>query len=94
MKKFIFSLSLLSLLSACTPPLTRDQQLQIHHAHCLDYGYQVGTLAFSECMMRQEGRAEKRALQMRKWDAFEQSSWIERERYRQEELNRESSLRK
>ena len=94
MKKIIYCLPLLSLLAACHPPLTRDQQLAIYRSRCVDYGYQPGTLEFADCMMRQEERAEKLAIQARKVDVLEEHNWIERQKVWAKEKEVDSKRRK
>jgi len=76
MKKSILFIPLLSLLSACVPPLTRDQQLAIYRSRCLDYGYQWGTREFADCMKEQEFHDETLAIQNRKANALEEQNRI------------------
>lgn len=80
MKKLALLLPLLGILTSCKPPLTREQQLSIYRSRCLDYGYQMGTLEFSDCMMKQEARAEELAIQARKVDILKEQNWLERQR--------------
>lgn len=88
MKNFFRLLPLISLLPACTSPLTRDQKLSIYKTRCLDYGYQLGTPEFADCVMKQEHRVEQMSLQRRKVEAIEESNWLERERSRAQERER------
>jgi len=85
MRKLFFWIPLLCLLSACQPPLTRDQQLAIYRSRCLDYGYQWGTREFADCMKEQEAREEELLLKERKVRALEERNHIEQQRVRAEE---------
>jgi hypothetical protein len=85
MKKLIFLLPLLSLLSACQPPMTRTEQLAIYRSRCLDYGYQLGTRELADCMKEQEARDDELSVKERKVRALEERNQIERERIRAEE---------
>jgi hypothetical protein len=94
MKKSIIIIPLLGLLVGCQPPLTRDQQLAIYRSRCLDYGYQWGTPEFADCMMKQEARHEKIAVEMRKAQAMEQSNWIAEENAKAKEREFERKRKK
>lgn len=85
MKKIIFLLPLMSILSACTPPLTRDQELAVYRSRCLDYGYPMGTREFADCMMQQEAQEQEFALQSRKIEALESQNRIEKDKVRVKE---------
>ena len=63
MRKSILILPLIAVMSACTPPMTREEQLSIYRNRCLDYGYQYGTVEFADCMKEQEARDEELAVQ-------------------------------
>lgn len=43
-----------TVLSNCTPPLTREQILAGYQNTCSQYGFVYGTDAFAQCMMEQE----------------------------------------
>lgn len=90
MKKIVFFLPLISLLSACAPPLTRDQELAVYRSRCLDYGYLMGTREFADCMMQQEAHKEELTLQRQKIEALENKNRIEKDKVRakENELNR------
>ena len=75
MKKLILFIPL-GFLSACYPPMGREHELAIYRSRCLDYGYQWGTPEFADCMMQQEAREEKLAIQRRKANALEEQNRI------------------
>ncbi len=80
MKKMIIVLPLVGLVSACG--ISRDKQLAIYRSKCTDYGYIAGTPEFSQCMMKQEERAEELTRHQRKVSAIEEQNWLEREQMR------------
>lgn len=80
MKKLIFFVPLLSFLTSCQPLMTREQELAIYRSRCLDYGYQWGTREFADCMMEQEAREEKLAVQRQKAYALEERNRIEQQK--------------
>jgi hypothetical protein len=77
MKKIVLLFPLISLLSACQPPMTREQQLFIYRSRCIEYGFQPGTPEFASCMQKQEIKEAELALQNRKVSALEDSNRIE-----------------
>jgi len=85
MKKAVFLIPLLSLVSACQPPLTREQELAIYRSRCMDYGYQWGTKEFADCMMQQELKEQEFNLQARKVQALESQNYIEQQKVRAKE---------
>jgi len=84
MKKLIFLLPLMSILSACTP-LTREEQLALFHSRCVDYGYAQGTQEFDQCLTRQESRHHQRSVRTRV-NATDNLNFLERETLRQQEI--------
>ena len=80
MKKLFLVLPLLSIITACTPPMTRDQELAIYRSRCLDYGYQYGTREFADCMQMQEAREADLDMQRRKVQAIQDRNWIEQQK--------------
>ena len=80
MKKLILLTPVLSLLTSCEPPMTREQELAFYRSRCLDYGYQWGTREFADCMKEQEARDEELAVQRRKASALEQQNRIEQQK--------------
>lgn len=89
MKKSLFILPVLAILSACQPPMTRQQELAIYRSRCLDYGFQMGTVEFAQCMQDQEAQAVALSMQERKIEAIERQTWAEQEKVRikQNEFN-------
>jgi hypothetical protein len=85
MKKAVLFLPFFAILSACQPPLTRDQELAFYRSRCFDYGYQLGTVEFANCMKEQEAREEELAVQARKAKALEDKNWIEQQKVRVKE---------
>lgn len=90
MKKSFLFIPLLAILSACQPPMTREQELAIYRSRCFDYGFQMGTVEFAQCMQEQEAREDMLAVQARQAQAMEQQNWIEQDKVRikQNELDR------
>ncbi|MBY0273116.1 MAG: hypothetical protein K2X02_06925 [Alphaproteobacteria bacterium] len=84
MKKLVFLLPLMSIISACTP-LSREEQLALFHSRCIDYGYVQGTQEFDKCLARQESRHQQRSLRMRV-NRADDLSFLEKETLRQQEL--------
>jgi len=82
MKKSFLIVPLLGILSACQPPMTREQELAIYRSRCLDYGFQMGTVEFSQCMQKQEAREDMLSMQARQLQAMEQQNWLEQEKVR------------
>lgn len=85
MKKLILSIFFLSLLSACIPPMTREQQLSIYRSRCLDYGYQRGTLEFAHCMKEQEAQEVFFAIQTKKVHALEEKNRLKEKKIKDKE---------
>lgn len=94
MKKFILLIPFLSILSACQPPLTRDQQLAIYRSRCLDYGYPYGTREFADCMKEQDAREDDLALKERKARALEARNQIEQQKVLIQEKESNKSIYK
>ncbi|MBI2707749.1 MAG: hypothetical protein HYX35_05515 [Proteobacteria bacterium] len=93
MKKFIPFFPFFILLSACEPPLTRDQQLAVYRSRCLDYGYQSGTREFADCMKEQDAREDELALKERKARALEARNQIEQQKVRIQEQDHNSKYK-
>lgn len=85
MNKFIFVLPVVVLVSACQPPMTREQQLSIYRSRCLDYGFQMGTVEFAQCMQNQEAQLETLSMKQQKVEAIERRNRLENERLSQEQ---------
>ena len=79
-KKVLFFVFLAGLVTACQPPITREQQLSFYRSRCLDYGYPPGTREFADCMKEQEARDEELFLKGREVAAREERNRIERKR--------------
>ena len=84
MNKFIFVLPMV-VLAACQPPMTREQQLTIYRSRCLDYGFQMGTVEFAQCMQNQEAQREALSMKQQKVEAIQQRNWLENEKLNQEQ---------
>jgi hypothetical protein len=84
MNKFIFVLPMV-VLAACQPPMTREQQLTIYRSRCLDYGFQMGTVEFAQCMQNQEAQLEALSMKQQKVEAIQQRNWLENEKLNQEQ---------
>jgi len=82
MKKSFLLIPFLGILSACQPPMTREQELAIYRSRCFDYGFQMGTVDFARCMQEQEAREDMLSIQARQAEAMEQQNWIERDKVR------------
>lgn len=76
MKKSFLLIPFLAILSACQPPMTREQELAIYRSRCLDYGFQMGTVEFAQCMQAQEAREAELYMKERKIQAIEQQNRI------------------
>ena len=74
MKKSFLLTPFLAILSACQPPMTREQELAIYRSRCLDYGFPMGTIEFAQCMQEQEAREAKLYMQERKIQAIQQQN--------------------
>src|SRR3990167_7507115 len=85
MNKIVLLIPLLGLISACQPPLTREQELAIYRSRCMDYGYQWGTKEFADCMMQQEITEQELSLQARKVQALETQNSIAQQKVRAKE---------
>ncbi len=85
MKKVVLFLPLVSLLSACQPPMTREQQLFIYRTRCMEYGYQPGSPEFANCVQMQEVNEAEQAIQQRKVWALEDRNRIEQDKARTKE---------
>jgi hypothetical protein len=96
MKKLLLLIPCVVALSACQPPLTREQQLAIYRSRCLEYGYQPGSVEFAKCMEKQEARETKLYMQEREIEAIEEQNWMEREKLRvkQDELTMKRNQQK
>lgn len=96
MKKSFLFIPFLAILSACQPPMTREQELAIYRSRCFDYGFQMGTVEFAQCMQEQEARQAKLYMEERKVQAIEQQNWMEREKVRikQDEFDRKQRKQK
>lgn len=96
MKKLWVLIPCVVALSACQPPMTREQELAIYRTRCLEYGYQPGTVEFARCMEKQEAREAKLSLQERKIQAIEQQNWTERQKLhlKQDELHMKRTKQK
>jgi hypothetical protein len=62
--------------------MTREQQLSIYRSRCYEYGFQMGTVEFAQCMQEQEAREADLYMKERKIQAIEQQNWMEREKVR------------
>ncbi|HCM84194.1 MAG TPA: hypothetical protein PKW15_07275 [Alphaproteobacteria bacterium] len=64
-KSFLFAVSAISLvmLTACAPPITRQQQLDIWYQRCLEYGFHPNTNGIAQCVQQQEIEREKALTQ-------------------------------
>ncbi|MBA3814075.1 MAG: membrane lipoprotein lipid attachment site-containing protein [Alphaproteobacteria bacterium] len=82
MKKLLFFIPILAVLSACQPPMTREQELAIYRSRCFDYGFQMGSVDFARCMQEQEAREADLSMKARKIQAIEQQNWTEQEKVR------------
>ena len=82
MKKSVLLIPFLGILSACQPPMTREQELMVYRSRCFDYGFQMGTVEFAQCMQEQEAREDMLSLQARQLQAIEQQNWIEQDKVR------------
>ena len=89
-RSFIFLPFLfLAILTACQPPMTREQELAIYRSRCSDYGFRMGTVEFAQCMQEQESREAVLSLQARKIQALEQQNWIEQDKVRMKQNKNE-----
>lgn len=82
MKNLLLFIPLLAVLSACQPPMTREQELAIYRSRCFDYGFQMGTVEFAQCMQEQEAREADLYMKERKIEALERQNAMEREKVR------------
>ena len=82
MKKFVLLVPFIAILSACQPPMTREQELAVYRSRCFDYGFQMGTVEFAQCMQEQEAREDMLSIQARQAQAMEQQNWIEQDKVR------------
>lgn len=82
MKKSFLVIFALAILSACQPPMTREQELAIYRSRCLDYGFRMGTVEFARCMQEQEAREDELSMQARKIEAIKEQNWIAQENVR------------
>ena len=80
MKKSLLLVSFLAMLSACQPPMTREEELAIYRTRCLEYGFQMGTVEFAQCMQAQETQEAKLYMKQRKIQAMEQQNLMEQEK--------------
>lgn len=78
-------------LAGCVTPLTREQQLHLYRARCLDYGYEPGTLNFAHCMKEQERFAEQRALEEEKLKALRENNKLKKREVEIREIAETSS---
>ncbi len=82
MKKSLLLIPILAVLSACQPPMTREQELAIYRSRCFDYGFRMGSVDFARCMQEQEAREAELSMKSRKIQAIEQQNWTEQEKVR------------